>query len=408
MQITDFLQRHFSSQSPITVAYQTDICEHFDGFLRQLCPPGVILAIVSPIYREYAERSLMPSLSAHGYETRYCLCMPEPGTTIENQIGEALSDGALNGLSGIVSLGGNEMFAAARMRGRMFQVPVVALLSSLPGRDLLDTCSDDPGVHPYADGIFFDLDRIADALRGDLREPLSQLELENALLRADYYTAQCLGSKIDSGVLEAVRCARSPHLPRPTQPTEDDLASLVEAYVWQSAAYRLLHETRLSSYETLESYALSGADFPHFDAMPHVHILNDILDAVLSTESLEISPEACANRQPPKEIRVRTLQQILLEDGIKFEWLKRAEANYEDRLTMRLGIHAISLTWDTYCAYLRPVSDMLHLVSSEENTPESVDPLLKQIWLHSANFAPKHSFLKLMNDMRLLETTLYT
>jgi hypothetical protein len=148
---------------------------------------------------------------------------------------------------------------------------------------------------------------------------------------------------------------------------------------------------------------------PEFPASAQALMMATIFEAALELESLEISPEDCANHQPPKEILHRTLQQILLEDNVKFEWLKRADENYEDRHALRHTINALVLNWDDFCAKLRPISDVLQAISAQNAGQDNaeMDPTLKTLWVHAARFAPKYTFLKLFHDMGIIEPALY-
>ena len=409
MQITEFLQKHLASCEGVVLAYQSGIRAHFDALLRQLWPEGGVLVISDAAYREYVEREFLPALGAHGVETAYCLCLPTPGVSMRAQIEETLGDGVIQGLKGIVSLGDGTLFAAARERAGALGLSCCGLLNAFAPRDTFDACGDDPDAKGCADAVFFDLDAICEALHGDVREAIVSLEVEVYALKADVAAAQAMGAPSHAGVTDALQEAVPPRIPGHAMPTEDDLAQLAEAFAWYAAALRLWHVERRTSVETVLDYASACNEFPKFSWADHARLMAQIFDAVTDIEDLEISPESCANRQPPKEILTRTLQQILLEDGVDFDWLRRANDNYVDRNALRLGIHSVSLQWDPFCARLRAIADMMRAISAQSapHADEELDPSLKKLWVHAARFASKHSFLKLFHDMGLVESSLY-
>lgn len=404
MQITDFLQKHLSSKAVILLAYEASITSHFDAYLQQIWPQGRILVITEPFYREYTERTLLPALNAHGFEPAYCLCVKSAGTNYRAQIEESLGDGAIDGIVGIAALGSAALFAAARERASALNIACCALLDQPCPMDAFDPC-DDAGDKPCADAIFFDLDAIRQKNR-DLRDIMLNLEVAVYAMKADIAAAQALGFRINAGVQDALNEAIPPRIPNLHAASEDELAQLCEAYGWYAAAMRL-HKKR-SSLQTVLDYANASSEFPGFSAAAHALVLATIFEAALELESLEISPEDCANRQPPKEILGRTLQQILLEDGIKFDWLKRADENYEDRNALRHTMNALVMNWDEFCARLRPICDVLRAISAQNtNSDDEIDPALKTLWLHAARFGSKHTFLKLFHDMGIIEPALY-
>lgn len=405
MQITDFLQKHLSPKAVILLAYESDMTAHFEAYLQQIWPQGRILIVTEPFYREYAERTLLPALNASGFETEYCLCIQSTGTTYRAQIDESLGDGAIDGIVGIAALGSATLFAAARERACALNIACCALLDQFCPRDAFAAC-DESGNKPCADALFFDLNAIQQKNR-DLRDALLELEVGVYALKADMAAAQALGRRIQDGVSDALNEAMPPRLPDLYHPTEDELAQLCEAYCWRAVATRLL--ARHTSYQTVLDYANASPEYPKFSAAAHAQLMVTIFEAALELESLEISPEDCANRQPPKEILQRTLQQILLEDNVKFEWLKRADENFEDRNALRHTINALVMNWDEFCAKLRPISDVLQAISAQNaaHPEDEIDSTLKTLWMHAARFAPKHTFLKLFNDMSIVEPALY-
>lgn len=407
MQISDFLQKNLSRDAVTLLAYESELLSHFDAYLRQLWPEGRLLIVTESTYRDYVEGNLLAALSAQGYEPAYCLCVKSAGVTYRAQIDESLGDGVLDNIVGIAALGSAELFASVRERASLLGVGCCALMDTLPPRDCFESCGE---KRPVADAIFFDLDSIAKGLRGDWREAIQSLEVDIYALNADIATAHALGAPVAAGVEDALHEAVPPRIPAIGNPSEDELAELCEAYAWRAAAARLYG--RSGSLQTVFEYAEAGGDFPSFPIAQHARLMDILFEAVLELESLEISPEDCANRQPPKEFLRRTLQQILLEDGVKFDWLKRAEDNFEDRVRMRLTLNTLVMNWDDYCAKLRPIADMMHAisvqnVSGDEDDMEELDSALKNLWIHAARFAPVNTFLRVFNSMNAIEPALY-
>ena len=167
-------------------------------------------------------------------------------------------------------------------------------------------------------------------------------------------------------------------------PDEDSLAQLAESYSWFAISCRIFHETQGTSFETVADYVRAAADMPTFTHTQHARLLAQVFDAALEIESLEIDPDACASRQPPKEILTRTLQQTLLEDGVNFAWLKRAEANYSDRIAMRNELNSVLLNWDEFCAHLRAIADVMRAIAADDPAADDLDPALKNAWIHAA------------------------
>ena len=405
MQICDFLQTHLSQNADVLVTHEADICRHFDAYLRQLWPEGKVLVVTEMHRREYVERVLIPALASNGYETLYCLCVKSAGVTYRAQIEESLSDGALENVVGIAAIGSAQLFAEARARASMLSISCCALLDDFAPIDAFGPCSDDDS-HVCAEGIFFDLTAIAEKYKGDLRDPIQNLEVDVYATRADVAAAMAIGAPMHAGVMPALDEALPPRIPQTGPVTEDDLAQLSEAYAWRAVAARL--SDRQSSLQTVIEYAASSPQFDSFPAAQHARLMAQLFDATLEIESLEISPEDCAAKQPPKDILNRTLQQILLQDEMRFDWLKRSDESYMDRTSLRLAINEITSNWDDFCAKLRPIADVLRAISAQDEDDEmELDAALKSLWLHAARFAPRYSFLKILNDMRFVEPALY-
>ena len=400
MQLNDFLQGVVDPKVQILVVYEAEICKHFDAYLRQIWPEGKVLIVTETDRREYAERTLIPAMKAAGYEVLYCLCVKSAGSSYRAQIEESLSDGALDGIVGIAALGSGELFAEARSLAGTCDISCCALLGEFAPLDALDACGD---TRPCADAIFFDLDWIDKKLHGDIRDAVQTLEVDVYMTKADVATAQALGSALPSGLLDAMSESMPPRLFSSAHPSEDELAQLCEAYMWRSAVARIFPS---SSLQTVSRYHRQSSEFASFSPSQHAQVVAQIIDAALELESLEISPEDCANHQPPKEILRRTLQQFLLQDGLGFEWLTVADANFEDRIPLRNKLNMLIMNWDDYCTHLRPIADVLRAIAARHEEDE-VDAGMKSLWLHAARFAPRNTFIKLMNDLRIIEPALY-
>lgn len=398
MQFADFLQTHLSRNAVCLLEYETGITAHLDAYIQQCWGKGRVLVVADAYYREFVERQFLPQLQSHGIETVYCLCLPAPGVTYHTQIDEALGDGALAHLTGIIALGGPEIFDAVRDHAAIFDLPCCALFNTFAPQNAFDPCGE---KHPCADALFFDLDAIESALHGDLREAIQALEVDVYAQRADIAVQQALSKHVDPAFIQAIDESLPPRIHSHGKPSEDELAQLCEAYTWRAVAYRL--GNHVDSLKTVLEYAKAGNDFPQFSAASHAKIMALLMEAALELESLEISPEDCADHQIPKDILTRTLQQILLADGIPFDWMKRAELAYEDRNSLRLELHALVLNWDDFCNHLRPIADLMHAIGAQSED----DPTLKNLWIHAARFAPQSSFLKLFQTLNLVESSLY-
>ncbi|MBR4984723.1 MAG: hypothetical protein IKY83_03155 [Proteobacteria bacterium] len=404
MQISDFLQKYLSPKALPYVAFETGIRLHFDAYLQQIWPEGRIVVVSELDYREYAEQKLLPALSAHGFEPVYCLCVRSGGVTPRSQIEEALGDGALEHVVGIISLGSCDLFSVVRGVTSTVNVGAAALLCQFPDAHVLDVCGED---HPCADAVFCDLDEIMRGCHGDCREAIQHLEVDNYAFRADLAVLSSLNRRIPEGVMEALREAQPPR--ETGAVAEEYLAELCDAYMWRAVAARLFGQP--TSFDTVLRYAASGQDFEAYPASWHARLMAQVFDSVLEVEGIEISPEACAGRQPPKDILRRTLQQILLQDGQSFDYLAVADENYEDRNTLRLLLNALVLNWDGFCSHLRSVADMMHVLGGGSEFSEAedceLDASLKSLWLHASRFAPKCSFLKVLNALGMIEPALY-
>ncbi len=400
MQIADFLHRTLSPKAAPLMAYESGILTHFDAYLQQIWPAGRVLIAVESAYRGYAEQKLLPALKVHGFEPVYCLCMREAGVTYRNQIEDALGDGAVNGMVGMAALGGNGVFSAVREMASSIDVACCALFNELMPRNGLDVC----GERPCADAFFFDLDAIIDGCHGDFRDAVQNLEVMLYAMKADMAAANAAGERVDAVVSEAISEAMPPRLSRVDKVDEDEAAQICEAYVWCAAARRVRQAP--GSFESVLAYAGACRDIPDFSAAQHAGVMAAIFDAALELESLEISPEDCAAKQPPKEVLNRTLQQILLEDGISFEWIKGVP--FMDRTALRLQLHSVMMNWDDLGAKLRPISDMMHAIAAQSLQDEDeFDSRLVSLWTNAGYFAPKNTFLRLFHDMRVVESALY-
>lgn len=404
MRIADFLFANFLPQQRATIAFQAGIADHLGAFIRQIWPNGRVLIVAQPRYREYCERKLIAELRAQGVDAPYCLCLEQPGVTPLQQIQESLSDGVLEKLSAIFSLGDNILFKYVREQSSIVGIPCGALLDEFADPHAFDAIAENI---PFASAIFFDIDAIAERLKGRTDDAICALETELYSLKADMLAINSFNKPVNKILLDAVEQSAPDRSLAKYAPDEDSLAQLAESYSWFAISCRIFHETQGTSFETVADYVRAAADMPTFTHTQHARLLAQVFDAALEIESLEIDPDACASRQPPKEILTRTLQQTLLEDGVNFAWLKRAEANYSDRIAMRNELNSVLLNWDEFCAHLRAIADVMRAIAADDPATDDLDPALKNAWIHAARFAPKHSYLKLFADMGIVESSLY-
>ncbi len=404
MRISDFLFARFQPQTRATVVFQAGVADCLEAFIRQIWPNGRVLIAALPDYRELCERKLIPDLRAQGIDAPYCLCLEQPGVTMLQQVQEALSDGVIDKLSAIFSLGDNILFRTVRRLASIVGIPCGALINDFAAADAFDPIGESI---PFATAFFFDIDGIARRLKGRTKDAIHDLELGIYSMQADIFAQNAANLRVGKQLSEALAQAVPARCLSKAAPDEDTLAQIAESYAWFSVASRIFRETCPTSFETVAAYAAAAADMPRFAPTHHARILARIFDAALDIESLEIDPDACAGRIPPKEICARTLQQTLLEDGVDFSWLKRADANYQDRIAIRNEVSAVSLNWDEFCSRLRSVADVLRAIAADDPGAGDPEPALKNLWLHAARFAPKSGYLKLFGIMGIVESSLY-
>ena len=404
MRISDFLFARFRPQTRATVVFQAGVADCLEAFVRQIWPNGRVLIVARPDYRELCERKLIPDLRAQGVDALYCLCLEQPGVTPLQQIQEALSDGVIDKLSAIFSLGDNILFRNVRRQASIVGIPCCALINDFAADDAFDSIDENI---PFASAFFFDIDAIARRIKGRTKDAIHALELGIYSMQADIFAQNAANMQVNKRLSEAIDQAIPARSLSKAAPDEDTLAQIAESYAWFAVASRIFRETCPTSFETVAAYAAAAADMPSFPPTRHARVLARIFDAALEIESLEIDPDACAGRIPPKDICARTLRQTLLEDGVDFSWLKRAEANYQDRIAIKNELSAVSLNWDEFCSRLRSVADVLRSIAADDPDAGEPDPALKNLWLHAARFAPKSGFLKLFGIMGIAESSLY-
>lgn len=404
MRIADFLSANFLPQRRATIAFQAGITEHLEAFIRQLWPNGRVLIVAQPSYRDFCERKLIPELLALGIDAPYCLCLEQPGVTPLQQIQESLADGVLEKLSAIFSLGDNALFSVVRAQSSIVGIPCGALIDEFPAPHTFDPIAENI---PYASAVFCDIDAVARRVKDRTNDAICDLEIELYSLKADILALNAYNTPVDRKIFDAIQLASPDRSLAKAAPDEDVLAQIAESYAWFAIASRIFHEKQETSYETVAAYADAANDIPKFTPTQHARLLAQLFDAALEIESLEIDPDARASRQPPKDILNRTLQQTLLEDGVNFAWLKRADANFEDRIAMRNSLNSILLNWDDFCSHLHAISDIMRAIAADDHNADDIDPTLKHLWIHAARFAPKHSYLKLFANMGIVESSLY-
>ena len=399
MQLSDFIQKNLATQQPGLIVCVSDLSRHVSAYVQQIWPQGKILVVSEPDKRDLVDQTILPDLNHAGIEAIYCLCVKSAGISFHTQIEDSLEKSSLDSLTGIMAVGSDELFAAARAFAAQRNIRCCAMPDDLCPVDAFDAC----GKNPCADALFFDLDIIADKYRGQFGDAINRIEFQIAALRLDALTHDLVHPPVRPAVLQALDHAVVPRVPANSRLTEDECAELCEAFVWYALAIRLIEHK--SSLQAVLRYAQDSPEFQDYPVSSHIQVLSRILDDAIEIESLEIDPDQCAAHQPPREILNRTLQQILLEDGMKLDLIKSLD--YQDRQQLRLSLFNAAENWDEFCARIRPVAEMMQLFAAQTEISSEMDAALKTLWLHAARFAPIGTFLRLMNDMRRIEPALY-
>lgn len=397
MRIQDFLHKTLHTQTPPLVIHESDLRQHLAAYLRQIWPEGKLCILTDARHRDEVEQHLQPALETLGGQTQCVVCAPSAGVPYRTQIAEKIGN-TTDHPKGVVVFGDADLFEAARQFAAESESGCCAVFGEFCPEGVWDAF----GSRPCIDAVFFDLDEIADSCRGDFRAAVQELECAVCALRLDALCADMRHPPVPHALIDAIDEAMPPRLPRYDRLSEDELAQISEAWAWKSIASRLTGHN--SSLHTVIEYADESREFTAFPASAHAAALAAILDYALDRDELEIDPDDCANHRPPEAIHNRTLQQILIEDGLSTDRLSGSGLDYADRQTIRLEIRAVADRWDEFCARARAVSQMLHAISDDAPEP---DPAIRALWSHAAHFAPAASFLRLMDDLRFIEPALY-
>ena len=269
MRIADFLFANFLPQQRATIAFQAGIADHLGAFIRQIWPNGRVLIVAQPRYREYCERKLIAELRAQGVDAPYCLCLEQPGVTPLQQIQESLSDGVLEKLSAIFSLGDNILFKYVREQSSIVGIPCGALLDEFADPHAFDAIAENI---PFASAIFFDIDAIAERLKGRTDDAICALETELYSLKADMLAINSFNKPVNKILLDAVEQSAPDRSLAKYAPDEDSLAQLAESYSWFAISCRIFHEMQETSFETVADYVRAAADMPTFTHTQHARL----------------------------------------------------------------------------------------------------------------------------------------
>lgn len=382
------------------IGFELEILGHFDACVIQAAD-GQHAVIVSDLdYRDYAERKLMSSLSLHGVDASYCLCI-QGVESFEDQIRNAISGLSTSASGVIVAMGNEAIFRAARAAASKAGIKtIIAVVDDLPSRSFFIERPDELNCSVYA--VYFDLARIQNMTPGNWRELTAGIELYANAFLAEADIADALAKpearnvRLAIGEIEPCRGA--------AQNDPEAVAQLCEACAWLSAARIALGYD--ASLDFVMRYAAACPQNIPMPVQDHASILLRIIDALTQVESLEIDADDCAAHQLPKDILQRTLKQTLLEDEIDFSWLKAADEAWTDRMTTRALVHTILANWDDLCEQLGIRSAMLH--AALEDRPAGDDASsLADLWVHASRFAPRTSLVHVAETLRLLDGALY-
>jgi len=403
MQLTDFLKNLTPNPMPVAdIAYEAGLLEHLDAYLLQRWPQGRVILVAELGYRDVLERRIVPQLRACGIETAYCLCVRST-ESYKSQIEEALG-GAREDYAGIVALGSPKILYAAGALSQSLDIGLVGVLNVIPPQGLFETLSQHADASRL-EALYVDLSSLS-LSPSDWREAILALELHARVLHIELIIARALGAAPSGAVQTALREAIIPPIPHDAVPNEEDLAELCEACAWLGAA-RLAYG-RDTALATVQDYIEASSQSFYVPPLRHAQIAAQIIDAFAQMEALEIDPEYVARHVPPLDIQIRTARQILIEDEVDFAWLKRVEALDEDRVRVRHRLQSLIFGWDDMMAGLQPQLEMLHaLIEANLRQDDAVDTSIKTFWLHAAKFASHQTWLRLMDNLRLLEGILF-
>lgn len=399
MNLTEFVNQLPACLRCTRIHFETDILGHFDACVTEASHDQKTVVVSDQSYRDYVEKKLLSSLSLHGVEATYCLCVRSI-ESYEEQITGAIADFSGDDIGLIVCLGDEMLWKATRAAGAKAGVShAMAICNALPSRTFFVRAENDIA---NIDAVYFDLAAIRSMSPGDWRETASSLDLHKNVFLVEAELAQALGNSASRNVRLAVQ-----EIERMTNADPDDdeaVSQLCEGYAWLAAARASLgYDTSL---DYVMRYDLACPQRMPLTVFDHAAVFAKLLDAMLEVESLEIDPDDCAQHQLPKDILNRTLKQTLLEDELSFSWIKDAEAAWSDRVAVRGMVHTLVAAWDDLCESLRVKSAMIHASFENRNMSDDLSQACT-VWQHAARFAPRHSLVHLMESLRLLDGALF-
>ena len=98
------------------VASLDALCLFFDACVIEATQGQKAVVVSDPSYRDYVEKKLLPSLSLHGVEATYCLCVRSV-ESYEDQITNPISGFSGDEIGLIACLGDETLWRAARIAG---------------------------------------------------------------------------------------------------------------------------------------------------------------------------------------------------------------------------------------------------------------------------------------------------
>ena len=395
MNLTDFLKRAPNAMACERIGFEPEILEHFDACVIEAAEGRPVAVVTDLSYRDYVENVLLKSLSLHGTEASYCLCVK----SVESYADQIANSGVVTPDGLLVCLGDEELLTASGDAGRKAKTACcMAVLDALPSRGLFS--DKDAESHLIVKSLYFDLVRIREMSPGDWRERTAALEILSEAFRMEAHVAEALGRR--SGAL--VHAALDEIEPvRATRAGEDSAMELCEGYAWLAAARAALGHD--SSLDFVMNYDAACPQRMPASVYSHAAVLARLADTFVEVESLEIDPDDCAAHQLPAEIYKRSVRQMLIEDEVAPTWANEAIASLETRVAVRSRVHVLLNSWDELCSRIRVRGEMLHAAVSEKGGRAEEE--LFDIWSHAARIAPPDTFIRMMETLRLLEGALF-
>ncbi len=398
MNLSDFLKKQSGASGIERIGFEPEILEHFDATVMDVCAGAKVVVVTDMTYRDYVENRLLKSLSLHGVEASYCLCVKSV-ESYAAQITNAI--GATSGAALIVSLGDESLLRAARVSGVKAGIAkAMAVLKDMPSRTLFNEVSAERGCSIVA--MYFDLAQIRTMSPGDWREKTASLEIYADAFLIEAHLCEALGRPVTRGVKTAIGEIES--LRGVTATSDETVSELCEGYAWLAAARAALGYD--SSLDFVMAYDEACSQHVPTTVYDHAAMLAHLIDVFVEVESLEIDPDDCASHQLPAEIYKRSVNQILIGDEVDRRWLSCLDESYEARQFVRSRVHALVDAWDELCESLRIRGAMIHGVLDDLGI-ETNDESLRDAWSHAAKLANANSFVRTMDVLRLLEGALF-